>query len=71
MSSRRGSDPLALDACSACAGNYEDPERTAWSDSAQEEDEAEQGSKQEDASELQAPASDFLWKETDRRGGSR
>src|SRR5580692_5496461 len=25
-----GSLPQALSACSACAGNYEDPDRTAW-----------------------------------------
>jgi hypothetical protein len=27
---RAGSRPLALRACSACAGDYEDPDRTAW-----------------------------------------
>jgi hypothetical protein len=30
---------VALDACSACAGDYEDPERTAWADEGLERDE--------------------------------
>jgi hypothetical protein len=29
---------VALDACSACAGDYEDPERTAWADESLERD---------------------------------
>ena len=28
--SRAESRPLALGMCSACAGDYEDPDRTAW-----------------------------------------
>jgi hypothetical protein len=43
----------AMHACSACAGDYEDPERTAWSDDedggAEESsgDQAEQGAARE------------------------
>ena len=33
-----GSVPGSLGACSACDGDYEDPERTAWSDALEEED---------------------------------
>ena len=33
-----GASPQALRACSACAGDYEDPDRTAWT-SEREEDE--------------------------------
>ena len=29
--------PTQVRACSACAGDYEDPERTAWSDANEEE----------------------------------
>ncbi len=29
--------PTQVRACSACAGDYEDPERTAWSDASEEE----------------------------------
>lgn len=28
---------ICFNACSACSGDYEDPERTAWSDAAGEE----------------------------------
>jgi hypothetical protein len=35
--------PAAMLACSACAGDYEDPERTAWND-AREDDGAEEAS---------------------------
>jgi hypothetical protein len=28
--------PAPMHACSACAGDYEDPERTAWSDASEE-----------------------------------
>jgi hypothetical protein len=38
-----------LRACSACAGEYEDPDRRAWTDAAVEDDEGEQP----------APADDF------------
>ena len=29
--------PTQVRACSACAGDYEDPERTAWRDASEEE----------------------------------
>jgi len=32
---------LALLACSACAGDYEDPDRTAWTPAADNEDDFE------------------------------
>ncbi len=37
-----------LRACSACAGDYEDPEQTAWSDTVDEDEGDEEGD--EDAS---------------------
>ena len=35
----RGANPVPTEvrACSACAGDYEDPERTTWSDASEEE----------------------------------
>lgn len=41
--------PAALRACSACAGDYEDPDRTAWTDDASEDEQDEQ----------RAPADEF------------
>ena len=38
----------SLRACSACAGDYEDPEQTAWSDTVDEDEGDEEGD--EDAS---------------------
>jgi len=37
----------ALRACSACAGDYEDPERTAWSSDDPEDEEREDGREEE------------------------
>jgi hypothetical protein len=34
--------PQALSACSACAGDYEDPDRTAWMPDVDDANEAEQ-----------------------------
>ncbi|MGB2645514.1 MAG: hypothetical protein WBG02_13700 [Candidatus Acidiferrum sp.] len=31
--------PQALRACSACAGDYEDPDRTAWTQAAEDDEE--------------------------------
>ena len=36
--SRVGSRPLGLRACSACAGDYEDPDRTAWTPDSSEDE---------------------------------
>ncbi len=33
-----GASQLPLRACSACAGDYEDPDRTAWTPDEEEED---------------------------------
>jgi hypothetical protein len=44
--SRNSSAPAALTACSACAGDYEDPDRTAWAEIQNEQDDA---SEDEDA----------------------
>ena len=32
-----------LNACSGCAGDYEDPERSAWGPDEEEEEDAEEG----------------------------
>ena len=42
----RGANPVPTEvrACSACAGDYEDPERTAWRSDASEEEGAEETS---------------------------
>ena len=48
--------PAAMLACSTCAGDYEDPERTAWSD-AREDDGAEEASV--DQTEQVAPRDEF------------
>jgi hypothetical protein len=45
--------PAALRACSACAGEYEDPDRTAW-DPELEEEEPEDGSPGTRATEFPA-----------------
>jgi ribosome-binding protein aMBF1 (putative translation factor) len=44
---RRDGNPVAagMRVCSACDGNYEDPERTAWSDD--EDEEADQASSEQ------------------------
>ncbi len=48
-STERRARPAELCACSACAGDYEDPDRTTWSDDAIEDEEDEQ----------RAPADEF------------
>jgi hypothetical protein len=35
--------PLALSMCSACAGDYEDPDRTAWTPDEGEDEERDDG----------------------------
>jgi hypothetical protein len=37
-----GAAPEALRACSACAGDYEDPDRTAWGPDADEDESGEE-----------------------------
>jgi hypothetical protein len=40
-STERTARPAQLRACSACAGDYEDPDRTAWTDDASEDEDDE------------------------------
>jgi len=49
---RQGKPPLPLEACSNCAGDYEDPERTAEDERTGEDDEGEQ---QEPTDEFPTP----------------
>mgnify|MGYP007135454292 CR=1 FL=1 len=44
-----GASHQALRACSACAGDYEDPDRTAWTPDPQEDEELPQERAQEQA----------------------
>jgi hypothetical protein len=48
--------PAPMHACSACAGDYEDPERTAWSDASEEEGAEETSA---DHAEQSAPSEAF------------
>jgi hypothetical protein len=50
-----GAGPAALRACSACAGDYEDPERTAWPADEEAEDARENA---EDANVEEIPAAE-------------
>jgi hypothetical protein len=49
---KAASQVTCLRACSACSGDYEDPERTAWSDASEEEDDDEASADNADASVL-------------------
>jgi hypothetical protein len=55
---RAGSRPLALRACSACAGDYEDPDRTAWApdDAEVDADDAQERDAARDAATEKFPA---------------
>jgi hypothetical protein len=48
----------SLRACSACAGDYEDPEQTAWGDASEEEgdEDASAGNAEQSASREGFPA---------------
>lgn len=56
MTCSANSKVLFVRACSACDGDYEDPERTAWSHGGEEEGTAES---QGDNTEQGAPAQRF------------
>jgi len=50
------SQSICLRACSACSGDYEDPERTTWSDVSEEEDREESTT---DNAEQSGPREEF------------
>lgn len=54
MNASRGTPLAEYRACSACAGDYEDPDRTAWTDEAVDREAGE-----EDTSEQRAPAEEL------------
>jgi len=53
--------PVCLCACSACSGDYEDPERTASSEASEEESAEEEGAEEASAdnTERSAPRDGF------------
>jgi hypothetical protein len=64
-----GAAPQSMRACSACAGDYEDPDRTAWGPDAEEgkaetmtdilEEEPQRASSEDEAGEADANGDEF------------